>query len=146
MLQKSFYLNKKTEEIGGGSQENYAHLHQNIRNGKKCCSISFNTRCYDYLLRYVTLVVIGNRVIQKLPRLVSMVGIGNFHVKSDHDIQQFKLPLNNGINIAFSGMCMDEITTTFSKNLMQRLEEKHIEQIINICQIFQNLSVVQGIS
>ena len=92
-------------------EENTVYILKNINVG--IYSVFYDTGCYDIISRYQADKNIGNRAIQELPGPISIGGVDNARVKSDHgDICQVLL-LHNGKNAKLSGTCSDEITTTF---------------------------------
>lgn len=50
------------------------------------------------------------------PKPISIAGVGNFQIQTNHGIYQIKLQLFNGYEATFSGICMHQITVEFLKN------------------------------
>ena len=91
-------------------EENTVSILKNINVG--IYSIFYDTSCCDIISRYQADKYIENRAIQELPGPISIGGVDNARVKSDHgDICQVKLLLHNGKNATLTGTCSDEITT-----------------------------------
>ena len=44
---------------------------------------------------------------------ISIGGVGDSMIKSNHGLFQVPLPFFNGSNAVFSGVCMDQITVEF---------------------------------
>ena len=59
-------------------------------------------------------------------------GVGNAEIKTTHCIYKVKLPLFNGNNVAFSGMCLDQITVQFLKYPLQGRVEKDILSVLSV--------------
>lgn len=91
-------------------EENTVYILKNINVG--IYSVFYDTGCCDIISRYQADKNIWNRAIQELPGPISIGGVDNARVKSDHgDICQVKLLLHNGKNATLTGTCSDEITT-----------------------------------
>ena len=89
-------------------------------------SLFYDTGCCDMVSRYAAIKSIGLRAKQELPIPISIGGVGNTEVKSKHGISQVKLPLFNGSEATFSGVCLDHIAASFPQNPLKRIVEKDI--------------------
>ena len=63
--------------------------------------------------RYAAIKSIRSRAKQESSIPISVGGVGNTEVKSNHGIFQVKLPLFNGSEAIFSGVCLDQIKVKF---------------------------------
>ena len=71
---------------------------------------------------------IGSRAAQESSMPISIGGVGNSMIKSNHGIFLVRLPLFNGADAVFSGVCIDQITVEF---LYYPLTEKEQDDVIN---------------
>ena len=69
--------------------------------------------------RYNAIKTIGDTAVQELPGSISTGGAGNAEIKTTHVIYIVKLPLFNGNDAVFSGVCLDQITVQFPKYPLQ---------------------------
>ena len=79
----------------------------------KLYSLFYDTGCGDMVSRYDAVKSIGSRAVQESSMPIPIGGVGNSMIKSNHGIFQVPLPLSNGSNAVFSGVCMDQITVEF---------------------------------
>ena len=80
---------------------------------KQNYSLLDNTGCCDMGSTYVAIKPIGSRAKQESFIPVSIGGVGNAQVKSNHGILWVKFPLFNGSEATFSTVCLDQITVKF---------------------------------
>ena len=76
--------------------------------------------------RYTAIKSIGSRAKQESSIPISIDGVGNTEVKSNHGIFQVKLPLFNGSEATFSKVCLDQITVKFPQNPLKGIVEEDI--------------------
>ena len=84
------------------------------------------TDCYDMVSRYAAIKSIGSRAKQESSIPLSTGGVGNTEVKSNHGIFQVKLPIFNGSEATFSGVCLHQITVTFPQYPLKGIVEEDI--------------------
>ena len=89
-------------------------------------SLLYDTGCCDMLSRYAAIKSTGSRPKQETSIPISVGGVGNTEVKSNHPIFQVKLPLFNGSEATFSGVCLDQITFKFPQYPLKGIVEEDI--------------------
>ena len=95
------------------NQESSIYILQTIKVNKQNYSLFYDTGCCDMVSRYAAIKLIGPRAKHESSIPISISRAGNARVKSNHGIFQVKLPLFNGSEVAFSGVCLDQITVKF---------------------------------
>ena len=65
--------------------------------------------------RYNAIKSIGNRATKEFSGPITLGGVGNAQVTSNHGTYRVKLPLFNGNDAILSGVCLDQITVEFPK-------------------------------
>ena len=93
---------------------------------KQNCSLFYGTGCCDMVSRYEAIKSIGSRAKQESSIPISIGGVGNTEIKSNHGIFQVNLPLFNGSEGTFSGVCLDQITVKFHQYPLKGITEEHI--------------------
>ena len=63
--------------------------------------------------KYDAIKSIGSRAVQESSMPISIGGVGNSTINSNHRIFQVRLPLFNGSDAVFSGVCIEQITVEF---------------------------------
>ena len=114
-LKLTFHMNQQQtiHQNQASSEESAIYILQTIEVNKKKYSLFYDTGCCDMVSRYAAIKSIGSRAKQESSVPISIGGVGNAQVKSNHGIYQVKLPLFNGSDATFSGVCLDEITVKF---------------------------------
>ena len=112
------------------SRESAIYIVQTIKVDKKFYSLFHDTGCCDMVSRCNAVKSIGSRAAQESSMPISIGGVGNSMIKSNHGIFQVRLPLFNGADAVFSGVCIDQITVEF---LYYPLTEKEQDDVINSC-------------
>ena len=80
---------------------------------KENFTLFFDTGCSDMVCRYKAIQKIGPKAQQEVKGPIVLGGIGKLQTSSDHGIYQLRLPLHNGKNAVLSGICLEQITTSF---------------------------------
>ena len=57
------------------------------------------------------------------PGLLYLMGAGNQKTECPHGIYEFYLPLKDGYDATFTGMCLDKVTSTFPTYPLMEVEE-----------------------
>ena len=78
-------------------------------------SFFHDTDCFDMVSRYAAINSIGKRTSKKFSGPVTLGGVGIAQITSGHGTYQVNLPLFNGNDAVFSGVCLDQITIEFPK-------------------------------
>ena len=97
------------------NQESAIYILQTIKVNNQNYSLFHDTGYCDMVSRYAAIKSTGSRAKQESFIPISTGGVGNTEVKSNHGIFQVKLPLFNGSETTFSGVCLDQITVKFPK-------------------------------
>ena len=108
------------------NQESAIYILQTIKINKQNYSLFYGTGCCDMVSRYAAIKSIGSRAKQESSIPISIGGVGNTEVKSNHGIFQVKLPLFNGSEATFSGVCLDQITVKFPQYPLKGIVEENI--------------------
>ena len=95
------------------SQESAIYILQSIKVDKKVYSLFYDTGCCGMVPKYDAIKSIGSKVVQESSMPISIGRVGNFTINSNHRIFQVRLPLFNGSDAVFSGVCIDQITVEF---------------------------------
>ena len=72
-----------------------------------------DTGCSDLVTRFKAIEKLGKRAVQEYKGPISIGGVGDLKIDSHHGIYQIRLPLYNGRDAILSGVCLDQITTSF---------------------------------
>ena len=115
-LKLTFHMNQQQRsdyKYLQSNQESAIYILQTIKVNKQNCSLFYDTGCCDMVSRYAAIKSIGSRAKQESFIPISIGGVGNTEVKSNHGIFQVKLLLFNGSEATFSGVCLDHLTVKF---------------------------------
>ena len=118
-LKLTFHTNQQTtnsnHEVNISNEEKAIYILQTIKVGQQQNSLVYDTGSCDMVSRYSAIKTVGDRAVQEVPRPISIGGVGNVEIKTTHGIYRVKLPLFNGNDAVFIGVCLDQITVQFSK-------------------------------
>ena len=78
-------------------------------------SLFHDTDCCDMVSRYAAIKSVGKRTSKEFSGPVTLGGVGIAQITSGHGTYQVNLPLFNGNDAVFSGVCLDQITIEFPK-------------------------------
>ena len=95
------------------SKESAIYILQIIKVDKKLYSLYYNTSCCDMVSRYDAVKSIGSRAVQESSMPISIDGVGNSLIQSNHGNFKVWLPLFNGSYAVFSKICISQITVKF---------------------------------
>ena len=95
------------------NQESAIYILQTFKMNKQNYSLFYDTGCCDMASRYAAIKSIGSKAKQESSIPISIGGVKNTAVKSNHSIFQVKLPLVNGLGAIFNSVCLDQITVKF---------------------------------
>ena len=84
----------------------------------------FDSGCGDIVVKKSAMDALKRlgRANQELPGPVSLRGVGDQKSTTDHGIYSVCLPLKDGSNVVFSGVCMDRVTMEFPKYDLREVE------------------------
>ena len=108
------------------NQESAIYILQTIKVNNQDYSLFYDTGCCDMVSRYAAIKSIGSRAKQESSIPISIGGVGNTEVKSNHGVFQVKLLIFNGSKATFSGVCLDQITVTFPQYPLKEIVEGDI--------------------
>ena len=80
------------------------------------------------LAKYSATQVIGYRSNQEVIGPVLLGGVGSIQTQSTHGIYKVMLPLHDGSDAVFAGVCLDKVTTIFPMYPLQGQVQHDIEQ------------------
>ena len=93
--------------------ENGIYMLQKVQVENKEYTLFFDTGFSDMVARYDAVIRIGERAKLEVQGPISLGGVGNIKMESQHGIYKIRLPLVNGKNAVLAGVCLDQITNTF---------------------------------
>ena len=87
-------------------------------------NVMYDTGCGDMVIKKsaIDFLVGQNRAKQEIPGPIIISGVGNNKTVSEHGIYSVKLPLKNGKDVIFSGICLDEVTSSFPEYCLKDIE------------------------
>ena len=92
---------------------NGIYMLQTIKVGAEEFTIFFDSGCSDMVCRFNSIKRLGGRALQEVEGPLPIGGVGNMELLSPHGVYQIRLPLHSGKNAVLSGICLDQITSTF---------------------------------
>ena len=126
----TFHTNQQTpnsnHKVSISKEEKSIYILQTIKVGQQEYSFFYDTGCYDMVSRYNAIKTIGDGAVQELHGSRSVGRVGIVEVKRTHGIYSVRLPLFNGNDAVFSGVCLDQITAHFPESPLQGRVEKDI--------------------
>ena len=93
--------------------DNGIYMIQKITVNDQEYNVFFDSGCSDMVIRYEAVLRLGNRAKQELKGPISIGGVGNLEMESQHGVYRIRLPLLNGRDAVLAGVCLDRITNTF---------------------------------
>ena len=88
---------------------------QTILVGNTKLRLFFDTGCGDIVIKKSAVDALSHvgRAHLEVPGPMTMSGVGDVKSITNHGIYSISLPLKDGTNAVFSGICMDKVTTEF---------------------------------
>ena len=86
---------------------------QTIKINNQRYSIFFDSGCGDFVSRYKAVCSLTTNATQEYPGPITIGGVGGLTSLSQHGIYKVKIPLHDGSQATMSGVCLDNITSTF---------------------------------
>ena len=126
--------NAKLESNDDGIiEDNGIYMLQTVKINDQHFTIFFDSGCSDMVSRYDAIKRIGERAKLEVKGPTVLGGVGNVKTESKHGIYQVRIPLHNGKNAVFTGVCLDQITSTFpSYPLKGTLQDDITEAYVKI--------------
>ena len=113
-LKLTFHTNQSAAyQHSSQKEESAIYILQTIKIENKEYSLFYDTGCCDMVSRYQAVKAIGARASKEISGPISVGGVGNSQIQTNYGIYKVKLPLFNGSDATFSGVCMDQITVEF---------------------------------
>lgn len=94
-------------------KESGIYLLQTIEIDKKPFTVFFDTGCSDFVSRHEAVQKISERSHQEIKGPIDIGGVGDSVVVSEYGVYEVKIPLHNGENAVFFGVCLEKITACF---------------------------------
>ena len=94
-------------------EDNGIYMLQTIEIDDQHYTIFFDSGCSDMVSRYDAIKRIGERAKLEVKGPTLLGGVGNVKIESKHGIYQVRIPLHNDKNAVLTGVCLDQITSTF---------------------------------
>ncbi len=99
------------------------YMLQTIKVDGETYNIFYDSGCRRFAIRHDAVCRLGNRACELIPGPTPLGGVAGMKSTSPHGIFRVKLPLENGKNATFKGLCLDVITETFPNYPLQKIEQ-----------------------
>ena len=99
------------------------YLLQRIRVNNNELVIFFDNGCSDFVVSQEGVNLLGQYAKQLSSQPVSIGGVGNTKTHSTRGIYNVRIPLHNGSEASFSGVCLEKITERFPTYPLAEVEE-----------------------
>ena len=106
---------KKSVIIERPVKDEAIFLFQEIAVDGKVYNVFYDLGCGDFCVRKGVLSKLGKRATLLRTGSFFLVGAGNVVTEIKHGVYQVQLPLANGNDALFAGLCMEEVTAKFSR-------------------------------
>ena len=100
---------------------------QTIKINHQKYTIFYDSGCGDFISRFQSIGRIESRAMKVQSGPITLGGVGGTTTQCQHGIYSVKLPLKNGNEAFFTGICMDQITATFPLYPLQGKVEDDIK-------------------
>ena len=94
-------------------EDNGVYMLQTIKVDDQHYTLFFDSGCSDMVSRHDAIKRIGGRAKLEIKGPTLLGGVGNVRTESKHGIYQVRIPLHNNKNAVLTGVCLDQITSTF---------------------------------
>ena len=94
--------------------------------------IFYDLGCGKFLVRYKAVQKLGSRATLNIPPPLQVMGIAGIVVESQYGCYNVKLPLANGRNAEFTGLCFEKLTEDFATYPLQGAVEEDIRTAFRI--------------
>ena len=95
-------------------------------------TVFYDSGCGQFVVRHNAVQRLGIRAQQIVPGPLPIYGLANSRTISEHGVYQITLPLFNGDNATFSGLCLKEITQKFPSYPLHGAIEDDIHHAYNL--------------
>ena len=99
------------------------YILQKVRIDNNDFTIFFDNGCSDFVVSHKAIELLGPRAKQLSSQPVTIGGVGTIRAHSDDGIYNVKIPLHNGTEASFSGVCLEKITETFPTYPLAEVEK-----------------------
>ena len=107
-------------------------LLQNILVDGEEYSIFYDNGCNQFVSEHDAVLKLGSRARQTMPGPIDLGGVGGTVAVAWHGEYEVSLPLFDGTNIPFTGLCLDQITQKFPVYPLQGAIEDDLNQAHNL--------------
>ena len=101
-----------SQSLGGGPPDSVGESEISV-------TLFFDGGCDEFVSMIEGVQKIGKRAILEKEGPITLGGVGDTKTLSQHGEYQVRLPLHNGKDAVFSGVCLDRITLTFPQYPLQ---------------------------
>ena len=84
--------------------------------------IFYDNGCSDFVVSHKAIELLGPRAKQLSSQPVTLGGVGNIQARSTNGIYNVKIPLHDGNEASFSGVCLQQITEIFPTYPLKAVE------------------------
>ncbi len=118
----SFHANgcyKSDASKDGSSDDQGIYLLQTINIDNKDYTVFFDNGCSDFIVKKSAVNMLGKNAKQESSRTIQIGGVSNTAIQSTLGTYNVKIPMHNGKIGSLSGICLEEITTTFPQYTLE---------------------------
>jgi len=99
------------------------YLLQRIRINNNDLVIFYDNGCSDFVVSHKAIQLLGPHATQLSSHPVTIGGVGNTQTHSTRGVYNVKIPLHDGTEASFSGVCLEKITETFPTYPLAEVEK-----------------------
>ena len=91
----------------------------------KHLNVFYDTGCGDVVIKKsaIDVLLTLGRAKLEIPGPITLSGVGDHKSVCEYGIYSIRLPLRNGHDAIFSGVCLDRVTTEFPKYVLTEVEK-----------------------
>ena len=86
-------------------------------------TVFYDNGCSDFIIKHEAAKRMKSNASQVFAGKINIGGVGDTTTQSDHGIYSVKIPLYNGNTASMSGICLDQITSTFPTYPLEKVEK-----------------------
>ena len=121
---KNVDFRKGNEKFIPDVRDSAIFMLQTIKVEEKRFNIFYDSGCGDLVIKKsaIDALLKMGRAKLKVPGPIIMSGVGDHKSVCEHGIYSIRLPLKNGFEAVFSGVCLDRVTSIFPKYKLKEVE------------------------
>ena len=121
---KNVDFRKGNEKFIPDVRDSAIFMLQTIKVEEKRFNIFYDSGCGDLVIKKsaIDALLKMGRAKLKVPGPIIMSGVGDHKSVCEHGIYSIRLPLKNGFEAVFSGVCLDRVTSIFPKYKLREVE------------------------